>query len=67
MSWTVGTARRTFSFFINWPVDNTNANPRGLTNHAHNWNSNLRFDPFKAAASQLELAAQAAEVRPHKR
>jgi hypothetical protein len=26
-------------------VDNTNTNPRGPTNHAHNWNSNLRFDP----------------------
>ena len=25
-------------------VDNTNTNPREPTNHAHNWNSNLRFD-----------------------
>ena len=32
--------------FTVWPVGNTNANPGGLTNHAHNWNSNLRFDPF---------------------
>ena len=24
-------------------VDSTNTNPRGPTNHAHNWNSNLRF------------------------
>jgi hypothetical protein len=27
-------------------VDNTNTNPRGPTNHARNWNSNLRFDPL---------------------
>ena len=27
-------------------VDNTNTNPRGPTNPAHNWSSNLRFDPF---------------------
>ncbi|MEI7936465.1 MAG: glycoside hydrolase domain-containing protein [Verrucomicrobiota bacterium] len=24
-------------------MGNTNANPGGLTNQAHNWNSNLRF------------------------
>jgi hypothetical protein len=27
-------------------VDNTNTNLPGPTNRAHNWNSNLRFDPF---------------------
>ena len=32
--------------FIIWPVNTTIADPRGLTNHAHNWNSNLRLDPF---------------------
>ena len=32
--------------FIIWPVNTTIADPRGLTNHAHNWNSNLRFDAF---------------------
>jgi hypothetical protein len=28
-------------------VDNSNTNPRGPTNPAHNWNSDLRFEtPF---------------------
>jgi hypothetical protein len=44
----IGTAKGAISSCsIARAVDNTNPNPRGPANHAHNWNSNLRFEtPF---------------------
>ena len=49
-------------------VDNSNTNLRGPTNHARNWNSNLRFDPRffssrQEAGNRHDWPALAAESR----
>jgi len=43
-------------------VDPTKPNPRAPTNLVHNWNSNLRFDPFWGGFEGLELVRK---IRKH--
>jgi hypothetical protein len=42
----IGTAKGAKSVLHRSGRGHTNTNLRGPTNHARNWNSNLRFDPF---------------------
>jgi hypothetical protein len=44
--WCLGSEQFRSLLHLSGGGQNTNTNLRGPTNDAHNWSSNLRFDPF---------------------